>query len=156
VFAVLVFLEPDGTLGLTLKYEILNIIVTSRKIKCQLKLSFASSALYQLSYTTTAFRNITYCINQTSLMLQVIGHCEFPSKTIILTEDCRKYGSLYNFVKKQMIVKFSAMERLQIVIQLIECFVFLHYKSGSSKVHCDLHNPLQVNLALLCYIAMKQ
>ena len=66
-----------------------------------------------------------------------------------LTEDCSKYGSLEQFVLKHKILTFTAIQRLDIVIQLIECLVFLHYKSGPPKVHCDLHNPMQVNKA--CY-----
>ena len=74
----------------------------------------------------------------------MIGHCSNKGTTMFLTENCGKYGSLDRFVMNGAILTFNATQRLYIMIQIIECFVFLHYKSGSPRVNCDLHNPLQV------------
>ncbi|XP_039258959.2 protein O-mannose kinase-like [Styela clava] len=73
--------------------------------------------------------------------LQVIGYCEEPPNSTILTESCEKCMDLAKLHRRNYhsYRGFSDLQRFEWATKIVGAFDYLHHGLGLPRVHCDLH-----------------
>nr|XP_039259607.1 protein O-mannose kinase-like [Styela clava] len=75
-------------------------------------------------------------------VIQVIGFCEEPPNSTVLTESCEKCADLNKILKRgqrSSSKRYSGQQRFEWATKIVGAFDYLHHGLGLPRLHCDLH-----------------